>query len=33
VVTTNLRALRGRVLGLWAGYGSVHYGIKVPERP
>ncbi|MCF8193855.1 MAG: DUF4249 domain-containing protein [Bacteroidia bacterium] len=33
VVTTNLRALRGRVLGLWAGYGSVHYSFKVPERP
>jgi hypothetical protein len=33
VVTTNLRALRGRVLGLWAGYGSVHYTFKVPERP
>jgi len=24
-VTTNLKALRGRALGLWAGYGSVHY--------
>lgn len=33
VVTTNLRALRGGVLGLWAGYGSVHYTFRVPERP
>ncbi|MFM8978263.1 MAG: hypothetical protein ACKOJE_09460, partial [Bacteroidota bacterium] len=30
-VTTNLKALRGGALGLWAGYGSVHYRHIVPK--
>ncbi|MFM7287793.1 MAG: DUF4249 family protein, partial [Bacteroidota bacterium] len=30
-VTTNLKALRGGALGLWAGYGSVHYRYIVPK--
>lgn len=30
-VTTNLKAVRGGALGLWAGYGSVHYRYIVPR--
>jgi hypothetical protein len=30
-VTTNLKAIRGRALGLWAGYGSLHYRYIVPQ--
>lgn len=30
-VTTNLKAIRGGALGIWAGYGSVHYRYIVPR--
>jgi len=33
VVTTNLTAVKGGVLGLFAGYGSKHYRFIIPPRP